>query len=217
MTRQMGWRQTAHFYGWVPSAVSFPISIERFETNDGAMVAADSLADLQPDWSYEGTDGGYHHVIKNVWRYDAASGYYFNLYSTSQTDIVTGERTELTYFSSTRQAGDITYFSAGHERFWDQYGGSDFFYSWNEAGAERFGTRLPMGTEYGINISLMSGDGVIYKASPMVSLTPFDNTEHQPYTCFDWAQDGYTGEQCSEVDYSQRGKAGYAAVSVIIN
>ena len=214
-SRQEGWRQTAHFYGWMPTAVYFPISVTQFETNDGRLNSSTSLANLAPGWTYEGADAARRYDYKNVWRYDAATGYNFNLYSTIETELATGRRTELTYFSMTREAGDITYYSAGYERFWDEYTGDEFFYSWNEAGVDRFGRRLPMGREYGINISLTSAEGSVYSASPKVILGPFDNTGVQPYGCFDWTQEGFAGRYCGEGEYSQVGKVGYSALSVV--
>ena len=137
-------------------------------------------------------------------------GHYFNLSTTATINLATGARTELTLFSSNRQAGDVTYHSAGYERFWDDVSGEEFFYTWNTTEVARAGTRIALGTHYGINISLTTGDGTIYAASPNVTLNPFDNSGQQPFMCFDWSFDEFSGTSCVQNERVWNGKHGFA-------
>jgi len=169
-----GWQQQVNFFGWTARMVSFPLSIAHAETNDGALVFADSYMNLTPTSVIDDSDGVTRFIAYNVWRYEASTGHYFNLSTTATINLATGARTELTSFSSNRQAGDVTYHSAGYERFWDGDSGEEFFYTWNTTDVTRAGTRIPLRTHYRINIALTTGDGSVYTASPDVTLTPFD-------------------------------------------
>lgn len=205
-----GWRQHVNFYGWTGRMVSFPLDVSHNETRDGTPVFTNSYAGLTPMQVIDDSDGVTRFVSYNVWRYDPATGYYFNLYTNASIGLATGARTETTFFSSNRQAGDVTYFSSGYERFWDGYSGAEFFYSWNTRDRTSAGTRFPLGGNYGVNVSLIAGDGSVYEASPEVDLVPFDNSSREPNTCFDWSFDNYSGTNC--VDYRRVwfGRHGYA-------
>lgn len=205
-----GWRQNVSFYGWTGRMISFPISISHQESSDGAPVFSNTYANLTPTSVIDASDATTRFISYNVWRYDPTTGYYFNLYTNASINLATGARTEMTYFSSNRQAGDVTFYSAGYERFWDQYTGDEFFYSWNTTDVSRAGTRVTLGTQYGINLSLTAGDGVSYTAAPEVTLRSFDNSGQQPYTCFDWSFEEYSGTSCSTYDRIQFGKHGFA-------
>ena len=205
-----GWRQSANFYGWTGRMVSFPISISHNDTNDGTPVFSNSYTNLTPTSTIDSSDGVTRFISYNVWRYDSTTGYYFNLYSNASINLSSGQRTEITFFSSNRQAGDITYYSAGYERFWDGYTGEEFFYSWNTSEVFRAGERFAMGTRYGINIELTSADGSKYVASPVVTLGPFDNSNNQPYSCIDWSFEQFSGTSCIQMESIQVGKQGYA-------
>lgn len=206
-----GWRQHVNFYGWTGRMVSFPLEVSHHETRgDGAVAFTNTYAGLTPTQVIDDSDGVTRFVSYNVWQYDPATGYYFNLYTNARTDLATGARTETTFFSSNRQAGDVTYFSRGFERFWDGASGEEFYYSWNTRDETNVGERLPLGGRYGVNVSLTDGNGAVYTASPEVDLTPFDNSGHEPSTCFDWSFDDYSGTSC--VDYRRVwfGRHGYA-------
>jgi hypothetical protein len=205
-----GWQQQANFFGWAARMVSFPLSISHQETNDGAMVFTDSYTNLTPTSVIDDSDGITRFIAYNVSRYESSTGHYFNLSTTATINLATGARTEFTSFSSSRQAGDVTYHSTGYERFWDDTSGEEFFYTWNTTDIARAGTRLPLGTHYGINIRLTTGDGAIYTASPLVTLNPFDNSGQQPYTCFDWSFDEFSGTSCIQNERIWTGKHGFA-------
>ena len=205
-----GWRQHVNFYGWTARMIPFPLTISHSETSDGAHVFANSYANLTPTSVIDSSDGVTRFVSYNVWRYDPSTGYYFNLYTNASIDVASGARTEMTSFSSNRQAGDVTYYSSGYERFWDGGSGEEFFYSWNTTDPERAGTRFAVGTRYGVRISLTDGDGAAYTAAPEVGLTTFDNSGQEPYNCFDWGFDNMSGTSCVEYEKVWVGKAGYA-------
>lgn len=205
-----GWRQHVNFYGWTGRMVSFPLNVSHNETRDGALVFTNTYAGLTPTQVIDDSDGVTRFVSYNVWQYDPATGYYFNLYTNARIDMATGARTETTFFSSNRQAGDVTYYSRGYERFWDDYSGEEFFYSWNTRDTMSAGTRFPLGGHYGVNVSVSAGDGAVYMASPEVDLMPFDNSSREPYTCFDWSFDAYSGTSCVEYRRVWFGRHGYA-------
>ena len=205
-----GWTQNISFYGWTGRMISFPINVSHQETNDGASVFTNSYSNLTPTSVIDASDGTTRFISYNVWRYDPVTAHYFNLYTNATIDIATGGRTETTFFSSNRQAGDVTYYSSGYEKFWDSYSGEEFFYTWNTTDVSRAGWRIPMGMRYGINLSLTTGDGSTYTASPEVTLSSFDNSGQQPYTCFDWSFEELSGTSCSTNDGIQTGKHGFA-------
>lgn len=205
-----GWQQQVNFFGWTARMVSFPLTISHRETNDGTMVFSDSYTNLTPTSVIDSSDGVTRFIAHNVSRFESSTGHFFNLSSTATINLATGARTEMTSFSSNRQAGDVTYHSAGWERFWDGESGEEFFYTWNTTDVVRAGTRIPFGTHYGINISLTTGDGTIYTASPNVTLNPFDNSGQQPFTCFDWSFDEFSGTSCVQNERVWIGKHGFA-------
>ena len=205
-----GWQQNISFFGWTGRMISFPVTISHVETNDGATVFSDSYSNLTPTSVIDASDGVTRFIAYNVFRYEPSTGHYFNLSTTASIDLATGTRTEMTVFSSNRQAGDVTYYSAGYERFWDSSTGEEFFYTFNTTDNPRSGWRIPMGTRYGINIALSVGDGVVYTASPEVTLSTFDNTGSQPYSCFDWSFEEFSGTSCIQYERVQFGKHGFA-------
>jgi hypothetical protein len=205
-----GWLQQTNFFGWTGRMVTFPISISHQETNDGASVFLGSHTNLMPTSVIDDSDGVTRFIAYNVWRFDSTTGYYFNLSTTASINLATGTRTESTVFSSNRQAGDVTYYSAGWERFWDANTGEEFFYTFNTTDVQRAGSRFDLGTRYGINVLLTTGDGSQFSASPEVILSAFDNSGPQPYTCFDWAFDEFSGTNCIQSDRIQFGKHGFA-------
>ena len=205
-----GWQQQANFFGWTARMVSFPLNIAHLETNDGRIVFSDSYTNLTPTSVIDASDGVTRFIAYNVFRYESSTGHYFNLSTTATINLATGLRTEMTSFSSNRLAGDVNYHSAGYERFWDNESGEEFFYTWNTTDVVRAGTRIPFGTHYGINIALTTGDGTVYTASPTVTLNPFDNSGQQPYTCFDWSFDEFTGTSCIQNERVWIGKHGFA-------
>ena len=205
-----GWQQQVNFFGWTAHMVSFPLNLSHQETNDGTMVFSDSYTNVNPDSVIDDSDGTTRFIAYNVSRYESSTGHYFNLSSTANIDLATGVRTEMTSFSSNRQAGDVTYHSEGYERFWDGATGEESFYTFNTTDLTLAGTRIPLGTNYGINISLTSSDGSVYTASPEVTLNPFDNSGQQPYVCFDWAFDEVSGTSCVQSERVWTGKLGFA-------
>ncbi|HEX6729240.1 MAG TPA: hypothetical protein VF074_04475 [Pyrinomonadaceae bacterium] len=205
-----GWHQNISFHGWTRRMISFPINISHQETNDGAVVFSNSYSNLTPTSVIDATDATTRFIAYNVWRYDPTTGYFFNLSTTANINLATGARTEMTSFSSNRQAGDVTFYSAGYERFWDGYTGEEFFYTWNTTDVSRAGTRFLLGTQYGISISLTAGDGASYTAAPEVTLRSFDNSGQQPNTCFDWSFDEFSGTSCITYNRIQFGKHGFA-------
>ena len=205
-----GWQQLISFYCWTGRMISFPISISHQETNDGAPVFNNLYSNLTPTSVIDASDGVTRFISYNVWRYDPSTAYYFNLYSNATITLATGARTELTYFSSNRQAGDVTYYSAGYARFWDTYTGEEFFYTWNTPDLMRAGWRTPIGTRYGVNVSLTTGDGSTYAAAPEAIMRTFDNSGQQPNMCLDWSFDEYSGTSCVANERVWTGKHGFA-------
>jgi len=203
-----GWQQQVNFFGWTSRMISFPVNILHRETNDGVAVFSDSYTNLNPTLVIDDSDGATRFIAYNVWQFDSSTGHYFNLTSNAHINLATGERTELTSFSSNRQAGEVSYYSAGFERFWDGASGEEFFYSRNDV--VRSGARIPFGTTYGIKILLTTGDGSAYTASPLVTLRPFDNSGQQPLACFDWSFDDFSGTSCVQFERVQFGKHGFA-------
>jgi len=205
-----GWQQQVNFFGWSARMVSFPLSISHVEKTDGRSVFSDSYTNLSPTSVIDASDGVTRFIAYNVFRYEQSTGHYFNLSTTATINLATGARTEMTSFSSNRQAGDVTYHSAGYERFWDDYSGEEFFFTWNTTDVVRAGTRIPFGSNYGINILLTTGDGSVYTASPDVTMNPFDNSGQQPYQCFDWSFDEFSGTSCVQNERVWIGKHGFA-------
>jgi hypothetical protein len=205
-----GWQQQANFFGWTGRMVSFPLNISHTETNDGLGVFSAAYENLNPTSVIDASDGFTHFTSYNVWQFDPLTGYHFNLSTNASITLATGARTEMTSFSSNRQAGDVTYYSAGYERFWDGSTGEEFFYTWNTPDVLLAGTRIPFGARYGINVLLTTGDGTVYTASPEVTLTPFDNTGQQPLNCLDWSFEAFSGTTCIQDERVQFGKHGFA-------
>lgn len=205
-----GWQQLINFYGWSGRMITFPITISHQETNDGEPAFSNTHSNLMPTNVIDASDGVTRFISYNVWRYDSSTAYYFNLYTNATINLATGARTETTFFSSNRQAGDVTYYSAGYERFWDGKTGEEFFYSWNTTDVNRAGWRIPIGSRYGVNVSLTTGDGTVLTASPEAAMSTFDNSGQQPAACFDWNFDPYSGTSCVSYQRTWTGKRGYA-------
>ncbi|MSP62289.1 MAG: hypothetical protein EXR72_18550 [Myxococcales bacterium] len=72
-----------------------------------------------------------------------------------------------------KYAGEVTYFSNGHTRYWSRIGGSvtTDYYAWNHDFHEKWGTPWPLGSTYTFDFAVDDGTTTLH-AAPTRNVPP---------------------------------------------
>jgi len=156
----------ARAYGYHLPQVQLPVSFSVTESMDG-------VVELTSKGSLSGySNQGYTYVSGSI---DSGFVYFYQWpgYTAS-------------YFE--RNAGDVTYFSAGYQCIWGMATGPDLgagptcqpqdYYSWNTSSQASYGTRIALGSAYQITLNFTGSDGVQYAGKGVATL----NTQTTGYT-----------------------------------
>ncbi|HEX8145666.1 MAG TPA: hypothetical protein VF591_00570 [Pyrinomonadaceae bacterium] len=193
--------QNVYFYGWsYRGALKFPLNVSVTELSDGRAVAAASYPGVEPDVTYTSESGSYKFTGSTSYRQDSATGFYVFVTSYSIRDAGLGWSTDFTEITYARQAGDVTYHSAGtYSQFWASEGQTqtDFSYSYNNVTNEKYGVMLPFGSQHGLDVSLAGADGTTMSAAPRMTLSVGGYSNSSSF-CWDYSYDASSGRNCYE-------------------
>lgn len=198
--------QESYLSGFLPRAVAFPLGelFARQYTRD-EVVHAVLFRQLPADWTYQGWYGrescvsrGYHHPMTGRgWLYVCS-------YEIDDPAYGPGGFTTIYY---DRYAGDVTYASREHSRYWNRDLGIDDVYSYNFTGRDVVGRFARYGLEYAFSIRLIDR-GTIHTMNPFVGLLPFEMEQSVPRDCWSWTDPWGTSRSCWESAYRVTGMRG---------
>lgn len=193
--------QNVYFYGWsYAGALKFPLNVSVTELSDGRAVAAATYPGIEPDVTYTSESGAYKFTGSTSYRQDGATGFYVFVTSYSFRQSELGLSTDFTEITYARQAGDVTYHSAGtYNQFWASGGQTqtDFSYSFNNVTNEKNGVMLPFGAEHGLDVSVVGADGAAMSAAPRMTLSVGGYSNSSSF-CWDYNYDAASGRNCYE-------------------
>ena len=168
------------------------------------------LFDVAADWTVDydaGTlscvsrvedDATFGRAWVNVCTYTVPSG----------TDGV--EPTGWTSIQYERYAGDVTYASREHGRFWNRTTGVEDYYSWNSSDPTTSHNRMVRyEQDYSFAAEIIEG-GRTSALSAAVPLTPFAVSGEYPPTCRTVGDAYITDTSCTSSRYSETGVSGFA-------
>jgi hypothetical protein len=179
--------QSVSFDGYAPRRSAFPYQLAVGETGDGATFS-DTLSFAAPDGNFAFDFGGFHYAVSYAFAADPAQNvraFVSNIEYTSNGSPILGE-TDVQY---TRFGGTVTYHSAGFSRYWYLVNGTKVFdndFTYNNDISTDAGTRLPVGTQFGLTLVLTAGDDQVFSASPVMNITAMASSFISPQTCSVW-------------------------------
>ncbi|HEX8292491.1 MAG TPA: hypothetical protein VF570_12090, partial [Pyrinomonadaceae bacterium] len=193
--------QNVHFYGWsYAGALKFPLNVSVAELSDGRAVAGASYPGMEADVTFTSEYGSYRFAGSTSYRQDSATGFYVFVTSYTVRDPGLGWHTDYTEVTYARQAGDVTYQSAGtYSQFWASEGQTlnDFSYSFKYASNEKSGVMLPFGSEHGLDVSLVGADGAEMSAAPRMALNAGGYSNSSSF-CWNYEEGAASGRNCYE-------------------
>lgn len=144
------------------------------------------------DASCGGTQDHDHDAASAVWIYFLSAG------------CGGGGFTQVDY---QRYAGDVVYFSSGHEIHWNHTSGTQHQYAWNTSARYATGLRLVDASAGVHRVRLHLHDGSLRTADAQVPLQPFASDSHDPMSChlYDY---GHSLRTCSEERRAESGASG---------
>jgi hypothetical protein len=111
--------------------------------------------------------------------------------------------------SSSRNAGDVTYFSSGYQcYFWTAPSGTcdnpSDYYAWNSSGGQSLGTIIPVGSTWVPAVSTQDSAGNTFSGSFSVPMNSGSYTNSPPPICYNYGPDtiGFTYQSCSSSTYT---------------
>jgi hypothetical protein len=193
--------QNVYFYGWsYAGALKFPLNVSVKELSDGQAVAAAAYHGIEPDVTHTSENGAYRFTGSTSYRQDSATGFYILVTSYTVRDAEQGLSTDFTELTYARQAGDVTYYSAGtFSQFFAVEGQThiEFSYSYNNVTNEKEGAFLPFGSEHGLDVSVVGADGAEMSAAPRMTLSTggYSNSSNN---CWEYSYGAASGRNCYE-------------------
>ena len=206
--------QDVTFYGWsYRSAIRFPIDVSVTELNDDAPAVSASFDGVEADYSYTSDWGSYSYTSAFAYRQDYETGYYLYVNSYLVRDPEYGYNTDITQFSYSRHAGDVTYHSASTYSYYYSYQGQapyEYSYSYNYDYSGKSGAFVPFGSRYGLDVTLRGADGTALTAAPRMSFVPVE-TNFSSNFCWEYSYETTSGRNCYDDFYSFKSKDGVAS------
>lgn len=191
-----GQLQNAAIGGWMPARVTFPLeSIYLRQETAGRILHSQTLLERNPTWSWD--DGDYGEACFSAWGRGPSVGYLYLLLCSGYARTWDGAMDEWTWVDYGRNAGEVTYHSHGYSRYFDEFTGDEYYYSWNYDDRWSEPGLVPYGDDYTLEVRV-TDRGTEY---PMLAVVPLESRIVQwddPWTCDEWADEwaGLTVEYC---------------------
>jgi hypothetical protein len=190
--------QLAEMFGVQATVVTFPLSIRATGIADGQLIRDLQLADMPVTFDHSFGDN----LLQMFFYSDPTTGVGF-VVRTSRFDGI--ESTFIhTGFSSTRS----TYFSRGYSRVWFDYHGEEYFTSLDGSGEDIGSPPWPMTSTFEGSWSVVDATGKTLAVSASVSLQPFHDEFHEPYTCSNYDDESFFRTECFSLDQVRDGLSG---------
>ena len=206
-----GQSQQAGVNGWLPAKVSFPLEAIylRQETGD-RVFHSQTLRDLNPTWAWEEEDWG--EACVSGWGRGPVLGFVTLNLCTGYARMWNGEMNEWTWVDYGRNAGEVTYHSSGYSRYFDEWTGEEFFYSWNYDSEWNEPGFFPYGDDYTLEVRV-TDQGREHPIRAVVPLESWVSDWEEPFACWDWYDEwsGWTSTYCYGEERSEHIRSGWAS------
>ena len=201
-----GRSQQSYMLASMPHAVSFPLTevFARQATRDEVAHSV-LFRQLPADWTYEDPYIRSSCVSRGS---DQPTGRGWLYVCTNKGIAPETEGADWTTVQYDRYAGDVTYASRGHSRYWNRDLGIDDVYAWNYSSRDVVGRFVSYGLEYGFFARIVDGPRV-YTVNPLIGLLPFESIERAPRTCWSWEDAWGSSRSCSEWTSEAKGVHGW--------
>jgi hypothetical protein len=209
--------QSVSLNGFARHYSSFPYQFSVTETSDTATSPFSDTLTINQDGS-DGFDfAGFHYTTAFGSAEDTAQNlrvFVSNvLFSIDGTPAF--EETDVQY---ARFGGTVTYQSANYEKYWYLVNGTRYDvddYTFNgDPVTTTSGTRLSVGSQYGISLVLTSGDAQVFSATPTMDITTSTGGFNAPPACTSWRFPDppetifYSGSDCEQSSFTSLVKSG---------
>lgn len=206
-----GWEQYVVLSGHVWRKLAFPMSINATESVDGVPALSVSVSGITPMPPMTQNGRVYHHALA----FDAAAS--VNLHVTVEESAVPGVSYAKTSVVYTRSAGDVTYHSAEYYRVWDVADDGTltdrYVYNVNRTFSDVEGTRVPVGSQFSMTLTLTPAEGQPLSASPVIPLNTQAHESAHPPTCREGSVEGTPYRSCSQITTREFVKFGHFSFS----
>ena len=191
-------------------AVRFPLTELAARQSTGDEVVHDvRLAEVPADWT---TDNGVlaqscvsrgHDTpeLGRAWLYVCAFE--------RRSGGLAGAPTGWTTVKYERYAGDVTYASRGHTRYWDRDLALEDVYSWNYSASDPRGQLVQLGADYLFTVQILES-GRWSNLNAVVGLQPVSFSYDSPRECWTWDDPWALTTSCSASSRTETGVWGFA-------
>lgn len=204
-----GWEQRVVLSGFVWRKLAYPMSVNATESVDGVPALSISVSGITPMPPLTQNGRVYHNALA----FDAAASVNLNI----SVEEIPGTAYAKTTIFYTRAAGDVTYHSASYYRVWDVADDGTltdhYVYNLNSSHNDVYGTRVPVGGEFAMNLTLAPAEGQPLSASPVI---PLNTREHESFgslNCREGSVEGTPFRSCSQVTSREFVKFGHFSFS----
>lgn len=209
-------RQSAQLNGYTRHYSSFPYHVTVNESSgDASLLAAD--LDVAADSTFNLDFGFFTYAVSTGFATDPTQN--TRVYVSNILIDFGGSSYVETDVSYQRDAGSVTYQSSGYDKYWYLDNGvrrdlDD--YTYNNSGGSTDGTRLAIGPQYTIFVSLTSGDASpqVFSAAPTMDVAAVGSSFVLPQTCSNFrfpdppATVFFFGSDCEQTGFSSVVKSG---------
>jgi hypothetical protein len=183
----------------------FPVDVTYTETMDGAPVYSVKAIGITGRTSSSPTNMSWCGSTAVSYVQQVGSGvaddYTFRVTSNTYYDSASTPLYTFQQIESTRNAGDVTYFSFGYQCDWWSVCDNPptNYHMWNDSSETVLGKLVTPGSTWVPSISAKDAGGNTFGGSIPVSLSSSQYTSGQPNPCTNWGPDseGYTYQMCS--------------------
>jgi hypothetical protein len=197
----------AQMSAYLPHAAAFPLTevFARQSTRDEVAHGV-TFRNLAADWTYADDYARQTCVSRGFTQ--VGIGRWWLYVCSHELFVGEGEVVGHTTIEYSRYAGDVTYASRGHSRYWNRDLGIDDVYSHNYTSSDVVGRFVSYGLEYGFFVRLIDR-GQTYTMNPFVGLLPFESGYSSPRSCWGWDDPGGSMRSCSEYTSRESGVRGW--------
>jgi hypothetical protein len=213
--------QSVSLNGYAPHYSSFPYQFSVSETSDTATSPFSDTLTVDQSGGFSLDFGLFHYVTGSGFAADDSQNVRVFVSNVLIKFNETPQLTE-TNVQYERFAGTVTYHSSSYSKYWYLSSGvryDDYDYTFNNVGTTGSGTRLSVGSQFGLSLVLTSGDDPtqVFSATPTMDITTSSSGFISPQSCVAWrfpdppATIYYFGSDCDQFSFNSVVKSGFAS------
>ena len=199
--------QFSALFAMMPRSVQFPLhEVIARQYTDIEEAHRSSFADLAEDWSTD--DGTTTQRCVSRGEDDLATGrawVYLCSYTRQSTDG--SPPSGWTTLQYERYAGEVTYASVAHSRYWDRDLGIEDVYTENTVSGDTLGRFVRYGQQFAFAVQIRDVERTS-SVNATVGLLPFTSSGSEPEACFSWQDPYVSARTCTASSRAESGVSG---------